>query len=754
MGKRIRRTRAPRTGPGPDVGQVTKAFYDRFKVAFTAFARRIQGIPDDHDRTWYASVQVCRLLFLCFLRSRGCPEQPGLFASHALERAYPAARIPEEAVAELLQFLQGYEWRLESGPLRSKQEITPDVLGYILEQYINQKQMGAYYTREDVTRYISTNTIIPCLLEAVQARRPGLFGEQGLAARLLRANPDRYLYAEMLAPEGALPLETQREYLERRTQAAEVRRHLAQGRIDSPDSLVAHNLDLSRLALDLIRACDDPDLALAFYESLTSLRVLDPTCGSGAFLIAVLDVLAPLYAACTGRLMALPGEPVPPLPLPGPDRDFFICETILFRNLFGMDIMEEAAEICTLRLYLRLAALAPAGADLPPLPDLGLQIRTGNALGALQVWERAFPAVLAGGGFDVIIGNPPYVELRNVKEYTVQGYRTQSCGDLYACTLERALDLVRQGGRLGFIVPMSAFAGNQFRPLQELCYQKVSPLFISFWSGDAHPSRLFEGVDKRLSIVLGRRSRPGAAPCLSTSRYHKWYSGERPSLFHRYPRYLPVSMGRDAIFPGSVPKICSTLERNILARLKGCRRTVGDLTHPSGAEWVYYTRKVSFFLQFLDFIPEIRDGQGALREPSELKWLRFGTAQDRNLALACLSSSLFYWYFIVGGDCRNLNRREVTAFPVPDQVPAGAHDRLAETLQRLMADYRRHATPRTIHYANGGAVTVPYFDFRLSKPILDELDVLLAPYYGLTEAEVDFVRHYDEKYRMGSGGLP
>ena len=62
-------------------------------------------------------------------------------------------------------FFERYQWHLDDRPLRNDNEINPDVLGYIFEKYINQKQMGAYYTKEDITDYISKNTIIPFLLD-------------------------------------------------------------------------------------------------------------------------------------------------------------------------------------------------------------------------------------------------------------------------------------------------------------------------------------------------------------------------------------------------------------------------------------------------------------------------------------------------------------------------------------------------------------------------------------------------------------
>ena len=68
------------------------------------------------------------------------------------------------------------------------------MLGYIFEKYVNQKQMGAYYTKEDITGYISRNTVIPFLFDAARKECPVAFGPDGGVWRLLRDDPDRYIY--------------------------------------------------------------------------------------------------------------------------------------------------------------------------------------------------------------------------------------------------------------------------------------------------------------------------------------------------------------------------------------------------------------------------------------------------------------------------------------------------------------------------------------------------------------------------------
>ena len=82
----------------------------------------------------------------------------------------PDIEIPDEAFEQLFDFFDDYHWHLDERPLRADNEINPDVLGYIFEKYINQKQMGAYYTKEDITEYIAKNTIIPFLFDAAEKK--------------------------------------------------------------------------------------------------------------------------------------------------------------------------------------------------------------------------------------------------------------------------------------------------------------------------------------------------------------------------------------------------------------------------------------------------------------------------------------------------------------------------------------------------------------------------------------------------------
>ena len=114
-------------------------------------------------------------------------------------------------------------------------------------------------------------------------------------------------------------------------------------------------------------------------------------------------------------------------------------------------------------------------------------------------WFAEFFGIMSRGGFDVIVGNPPYVEFAKVRDlYDVRGYGTLPCGNLYAYVLERSKALASSNGRLGLIVPLSLVCTDRMRSARSILTSGTSWL-PSF---DIRPSSLFEGVAQRLTIIV------------------------------------------------------------------------------------------------------------------------------------------------------------------------------------------------------------------------------------------------------------
>jgi hypothetical protein len=223
-------------------------------------------------------------------------------------------------------------------------------------------------------------------------------------------------------PEFGLPTETWREVIARRQRYEEIRAKLVAGEVQHINDLITLNLDIRQFAEDAIENCEGPELLRAFWRAIERITILDPTCGSGAFLFAALNILEPLYEACLERMQAFvedlerSGQKHRPEKFADfrkvlanvaahPNRRYFILKSIILNNLYGVDIMEEAVEICKLRLFLKLAAqvepdVAADNIGIEPLPDIDFNVRAGNTLVGYATHEQAEVAVKSRLKFD------------------------------------------------------------------------------------------------------------------------------------------------------------------------------------------------------------------------------------------------------------------------------------------------------------------------------------------------------------------
>jgi hypothetical protein len=167
-----------------------------------------------------------------------------------------------------------------------------------------------------------------------------------------------------------------------------------------------------------------------------------------------------------------------------------------------------------------------------------------------------------------------------------------------------------------------------------------------------------------------------------------------------------------------------------------------------GEHRAYYSRKVNSFLQILDFTPEVKDGRGKSRPPSEFKEMKFSDKSEAAAAFCALNSSLFRWFMDIVSDGSHLNRRETDLFPFDPRDLGSLKNGFLRLADRLSRDLNANSFVRKMTYAHD-TLTVQCIVPKFSKPIIDEIDSVLASYYGFNEEELDFIVNYDIKYRLG-----
>jgi hypothetical protein len=484
--------------------------------------------------------------------------------------------------------------------------------------------------------------------------------------------------------------------------------------------------------------------------------------------------------SAVGRRPRLAGE-LPAEVDKHPNRRYFILKSIIVNNLYGVDIMEEAVEICKLRLFLKLVAQVDRVKDLEPLPDIDFNIRSGNTLvgfvsvdeirrtaesdasgqgqlvfgetekairrieeeakiveGKFQMfhkmqtdyamdasafaaakqelrsqlkqladeldrylaseydvdasktkaydqwrkshqpfhWFAEFYGIMSRGGFCITIGNPPYKELRSVIEYSVRGYTTVTTRNLYPLMLERSFSFSQRGGRLGFIVPVSSISTSGYQPLQEIMFRHPG----HFSSFDDRPSRLFEGLEHIQLTIHLIENVIIVEPFRFATECYRWNAIERSTLF----QLIEYESIQEHYLSGALPKLSNRLEHSILNKVWRDAIPLGGQVEGSGRYTVYFSRKVHNFFQVLDFVPEVYDGRGKLRPPTELKELRFSHRAQAAAVFCLLNSSLFRWFVNVFSDCHHVNKREVEGFRCNvAQLLRGAENKWVDLASRL-----------------------------------------------------------------------
>lgn len=811
-----------------DGAKVTKKFFDEFRKHHQHLARSIEGLDVEEDRSAYATLLMNRLMLLYFLQKReflnddpfyleNCLNQVqqskgqdkfysfyrdlllpmffdrlaafapkeldpevariigdipyingGIYEPSPLEKEFGGElNVPDEIFEIVLGFFGKFNWHLDTRPSGSENEINPEVIGYIFEQYINytaggKKDNGAYYTKEDVTGYMVGSTLIPRILDyCAELEIPFL--------DLITENPLRYIHSDMLhgyeietrtwlpvahrlkevwsddpihwhelddaETDTAinLPGESWVETFYRRERVENLTQELAGGLVNEINDLVTHNLNSRLLLTDAIDRVENPDIVANLWSKVTSISVLDPTCGSGAFLFAAMEALEDVYhhlidVMRTERSESASAKHIVEEIERHPNDRYFVRKSIALNNLYGTDLMPDAVETAKLRIFLALVSCLENKSEIEPLPDLDFNLKAGNLLVgfrdaldlerlsgdvlgtlALQMlgprilefiesyqrfvatsisgdsretlrnkseldtlidslreeadiafceiegvpassreawmnlnrpfhWFIEFPMIQKRGGFDVLVGNPPYVATSSLtKEQKLQfsSFGSSECPDLYAPCIERALSLVeRSGARVAVIVMLSLSVGKPFAPLRQLLYEGK---FQEWWSTYGNfPAGLFAGAAVRNTILV---LTPGTGS--HVTRHHIFSARTRPYLFATI-EYSPFARtgSNPPVRGGVCQEVADTLAKQSLP------------VSASGSDAVFVKPAGTYWFPVLPFAPPTYNEGFSVEKlvDSNLKRVGLLEVEEKAVAVSVLGGKIGYLWWSATGD--------------------------------------------------------------------------------------------------------
>jgi hypothetical protein len=348
-------------------------------------------------------------------------------------------------------------------------------------------------------------------------------------------------------------------------------------------------------------------------------------------------------------------------------------------------------------------------------------------------WFSEFYSVTTSGGFDVVIGNPPYVAKSKISYGLMpQAMSTTECSNIYAPCMEQALVLLKKEGLFGMIVPVSLVSGDGYQNIANLCGNHSN--WLSSYSN--RPGKLFDGVEQRLTICVLKND---SKKLNFSSSYQHWYSSERDVLLQKisYNNSIKVP-SRDLI-----AKIGNSIEASIFKKITGNLQSIPVNSKRSRhSKSLWYHDGPTYWIRVLPFNPDGNKSQ----KSNHYHELIFQDKLQADLYTSILTSSLFYFFFKVVGNCRDIGEREISMFKLP-RISDNDIQNFGEQILELKSGLQSTAKKCSRKYKSG---VIEYFEYYPAKckSIIDSIDLILGKAFDLSNLEIDFIINYDIKYRM------
>lgn len=425
-------------------------------------------------------------------------------------------------------------------------------------------------------------------------------------------------------------------------------------------------------------------------ELLYNKSVIDVTCGTGEFLVNTWEIK---YSLATAKSNI------------NDEKIIKITSTI-----FGNDIDDESIDITKIRLFFNIAN---------KLKNKGSFIKLAQTLNN-QFYNIDFISndKEINNKYDIIIGNPPYVEYR---KYTNKAKLKNNFGNVYADVIKNSIDILKENGVLGYIVPLSYTSTTRMTKIRNYVIENTKKQFILNFAD--RPDCLFTGVHQKLNILIAEKGKEQHK--MYTSNYKHWYKDERHNLLN----------GREVIrcIPYStqfIPKIGNTIEESIFRKVHTTTpNNIFAIQNEKGNS-LFLNMRACFWIKAFSFNPGSK----------EYKIFNY-TNKHYSFMLCLLNSSLFWVYWTMVSDCWHITIKELKGFLIPLEVENNhVFIKLATKLEHKLEKTKKYIGTKQVDYE---------YKHRLCKDVIDEIDDELAKIYNITNEELNYIKSFALKYRTG-----
>ena len=416
--------------------------------------------------------------------------------------------------------------------------------------------------------------------------------------------------------------------------------------------------------------------------------IYDPTCGTGVFLIAALEIKLDL------------------LDLHHPKVTKSMIRKVI-DTINGNDLNEDSITITKIRLL--LCIMHRYGVD----KVVGLADRMNGCFTCLDFISNT----IDGKKYDIIIGNPPYVEDSKSSSNPKNKY-----GNIYANVLENSALALNKNGVIGFVIPLSYVSTPRMKRIREKLRDYTSEQYILSYSD--RPDCLFASVHQKLCVLLGKNTQNSNN--IYTSNYRYWYKEEREELFNS-----TELIKNEFIQDDYIPKLGTRTDIEIYKKIINNKQQLMEMLEKKETP-LYLNMRAAFWIK--SFLKE--------HTGSEYKVFRCQNNEYANFCMCLLNSSLFWWYWICVSDCWHITNKELRGFRVPHIENFEITNKLATKLENELENTKLYVGTKQTEYE---------YKHKECTDLIHEIDDYINSLYNLTEEENIYIKNFSYRYRISGG---